>query len=58
MIINENLIGLGLAEHSAPLIEKFECMYILEPVCILLTLCGLEKIQNNFKLVHPILVLK
>lgn len=30
-------------------------MYLFEPVCILLTLCGLEKMKNKLKPVHPIL---
>lgn len=32
-------------------------MYLFEPVCILLTLCGLEKMKNKLKPVHPIFVL-
>lgn len=31
-------------------------MYIFDSIFILLTLCGLEKNQNTFKLVHPMLV--
>lgn len=29
---------------------------MFEPSLMLLTMCGLEKISNKFKLVHPVLV--
>lgn len=30
-----------------------ECMHIFEPLCILLTLCGLEKIKNIIGFLLP-----
>lgn len=33
-------------------------VHIFDSVCILLILCGLDKIPNKAKLVHPILVLR
>lgn len=51
-ITNEKLIGHGLislkdiVEHSAPLIKRFESVYVLQPVYISFDMCGLQKIRN------------
>lgn len=36
----------------------YVCMFIFEPVCVLLTMFKSDKIQNKFKLVDPILIFK